>query len=168
MHDPTARSGLTGLQEILEEGVALLAGLHRSEESLQEQLIRGDYRALAAAEKERSELQRRLAALEEKRRQLVPRGMSIRGFMAQLAGTKTAATRDGEAGPDLLPALLDQFRDELLQVYALQEVNRELLRERLRFSREIQALLLGREAYTDRGEASHSAEKSTIMLDRNC
>lgn len=152
------------LRETLEEGISLMDGLCRSEENLQRQLIQGDYRTLIATTAERDELQRRLAAFEARCRLLVPRGMKLTDY---IQSSNPAATAGGTADLERLQALHGQLRDTLLQVGALQEINRALFRERVRFSREMQALL-GGEAYNDRGEPSLAMRENTTGLDRNC
>ncbi len=167
VHDPMTRSASVSaeLEEILQEGVALLAGLLCSEETLQKQLIQGDYRAISATAGERDELQRRLAAFETRREKFFPRGTKIGDGLVQ---TDTVLAPGGTGGRERLQALLGQFREALLQVYALQGINRELLRERLRFTREMQALLSGDKAYNDRGEPASAVQEDVARLDRNC
>lgn len=173
MSDSSVQATASALLELLHEGLALLAGLHRLEEDMQEQLIQGRFRELAAGEKTRGEWQFLLASLEERLRSVVPPGMVLRDCMAQLAGlpagAKSEPEREGSgAGRDAPADLFNHLRARLVQVRALQEVNRALLQERLRFSREMQALLLGRELYDVRGQVPPSAAECAAALDRSC
>lgn len=148
------------LDEILNDAIRLFKMLHQSEEQLREQLITGDYRALIETEKNRSLLQEQITALEERRTALAPEGTGLRKYIKTKIGKSSQA--------DLLTKLAAVL-EELREIKVLNEVNRSLMVERLRFSKELQeALLAAKMTYNERGRLTQEDEDSFRNLDRNC
>lgn len=59
--------------------------------------------------------------------------------------------------------------EELREIKVLNEVNRSLMVERLRFSKELQeALLAAKTTYNERGRLAQEGKDSIRNLDRNC
>lgn len=148
------------LDEILNDAIRLFKLLHQSEEQLREQLITGDYRALIEAEKKRSLIQEQVTTLEERRKALVPEGTGLRKYIR---------TKVGKSSQVELLTKLAAVLEELREIKVLNEVNRSLLVERLRFSKELQeALLAAKMTYNERGRLTQEDEDSFRNLDRNC
>ncbi len=157
---PSYRKRLMLLDEILNDAIRLFKLLHQSEEQLREQLITGDYRALIEAEKKRSLIQEQVTTLEERRKALVPEGTGLRKYIR---------TKVGKSSQVELLTKLAAVLEELREIKVLNEVNRSLLVERLRFSKELQeALLAAKMTYNERGRLTQEDEDSFRNLDRNC
>jgi hypothetical protein len=154
------RKRLILLEEILTDGVRLFKMLHQSEEQLRRQLITGDYQAMIEAEEKRSLIQHQISALEEKRKGLVPEGTGMQKYIKTKVGMSSQ--------PELLVKLAN-ILEELKAVRVVHEVNRTLLEERLRFSKELQeALLAAKLTYDQRGQLKSEDEGCSLNIDRNC
>ncbi len=157
---PSYQKRLLLLREILAEGINLFRMLHDSEEQLREQLITGDHRALIEAEKKRVLIREQIAALEERRKALVPEGTGLRSFIKTMVGKNSQAE---------LLSKLALILGELREIKVIHEVNRNLLEERLRFSQELrEKLQAARLTYDERGQLNKLEDGPLPNLDRNC
>ncbi len=157
---PSYRKRLMMFKEILTDGSKLFKMLRESEEQLQEQLLTGDHRSLTEAEENRSLLRKKIAALEERRKELVPDNMGMQKYIR----TMVPKSSQGE-----MITHLEKVLEELKQIKVVHEVNRSLLEERLRFSKEIRETLLSPKiTYDERGQLTKSPVRPIQNLDRNC
>jgi len=160
MKAPSYRKRLKLLGNILSDGIKLFRMLHDSEELLREQLIKGDYQALIDAEEKRSLIQDQVNALEERRKALVPEGTGLQKYIRTTIGKSSQAE---------LFSKLAEIIEELKSIRIIHEVNRSLLQERLRFTRELQERLLSdRFTYDERGQLKNEKRNSIKNLDTNC
>ena len=160
MNKPSYQARQHHLEEVLDEGISLFQKLHKSEEELREQLIKGDHKALIEAEGQRNALREQIAALEEKRKTFVPEGRGLRSYI------KTMIAKSSQ---ERLLEKLATIMSELREIKALHEVNRSLLEERLRFSKELQERLSeARFTYDERGELRDVKQDSPGNIDRSC
>jgi len=158
-HQPTSDA----IQMLLSKGNRLFSELLQVEERLRELLIKGEARKIMGVEDYRINLHKQIASLEEKRRALIPHGTGI--------GSYIKSVFDKSEQHEMLEKL-ESIQDKLKQIRVLQEVNRCILQERLRFSRELQDLLHQlhhqKEIYDDRGQLQLFQNGTAINLDRNC
>jgi len=148
------------LKEILIDGGNLFKMLRESEEQLQEQLITGDHRALVEAEENRTLLRSKISVLEEKRKSLVPEDTGMHRYI------KTMVAKSSQVE---MIASLDEVLEELKRIKVIHEVNRSLLEERLRFSKEIrESLFASKITYDERGQLTRNQLRPSQNLDRNC
>ena len=160
MTAPSYRKRLMLLEEVLTEGEKLFRMLLQSEEQLRELLIRGDYKAVLDAEEKRSIIRKNIEQMEEKRKMIISEGESLRSYIK---------AKIGKSRQDQMIAVLDNIREVLLQIKAFNEVNRVLLEERLRFSKELQACLTAnRLTYNEKGKLRKGNQGPLQSLDRNC
>ncbi len=160
MKAPSYRKRLMLLDDILSDGIKLFRMLHESEELLREQLIKGDYQALMDAEEKRNLIQNQVNALEEKRKALVPEGTGLQKYISTAIGKSSQAKLLGK---------LAVIIEELKSIRVIHEVNRSLLQERLRFTRELQEIQLAdRMTYNERGQLKNENRNSIKNLDTNC
>jgi|LFRM01.1.fsa_nt_gb hypothetical protein len=160
MKAPSYRQRLEMLRDILETGQSLFSRMRQVEEQLQAQLIAGDHAAVSADEGLREELQRELAALEKKRRALLPAGMGMHRYITTFVGRSRQE--------DYLKKL-EAVRAELQKLAALHEVNRTLLAERLRIAAELrEKMAADRITYDRRGQLEEDRAGDAFNLDRNC
>jgi hypothetical protein len=160
MKAPSYRKRLILLEDILSDGIKLFRTLHESEELLREQLIKGDYQAVMDAEEKRSLIQNQVNALEERRKALVPEGTGLQKYIRTTIGRSSQAE---------LLAKLAEIIEELKSIRVIHEVNRSLLQERLRFTRELQERMLAeRITYDERGQLKNENRNSIKNLDTNC
>jgi hypothetical protein len=160
MKAPSYRKRLMLLDEILSDGMTLFKMLHESEELLRKQLVKGDYQALIDAEEKRTLIQSQINALEERRKALVPEGTGLQKYIRTTIGKSSQAELLGK---------LAEIIEELKSIRVIHEVNRSLLRERLRFTRELQErLLVDRMTYDKRGQLKDENRNSIKNLDTNC
>lgn len=157
---PSYRKRLMLFDEVLGDAIRLFRMLHQSEEQLREQLITGDYRALIEAEKKRSLIQEQINSLEERRKALVPEGTGLRKYIK---------TKIGKSSQVELLSKLAVILEELREIKVINEVNRSLLVERVRFSKDLQeAMLAAKLTYNERGHLKNEDKNSIRNLDRNC
>jgi hypothetical protein len=160
MTEPSYHKRLMLLEELLADGARLFKMLQESEEQLREQLIAGDYQELMESDKERSFIQQHIASLEERRKSLVPEGTGLQKYIL------TTIQKSRQA--DLL-VKLSRVTELLKQIKVHHEVNKVLMEERLRFSRELQeSLLEARLTYDERGQLKNEDKGPAKNLDRNC
>ena len=160
MNKPSYQARQQQLEAVLDEGILLFQKLHQSEEELRGQLIKGDHKALAEAESQRNALREQIAALEEKRKAIVPEGTGLRSYV------KTMIAKSNQ---ERLLEKLAVIMSELREIKVLHEVNRSLLDERLRFSKELQdRLSQSRLTYDERGELKEINRDSKGNIDRSC
>lgn len=160
MAGPSYRKRLLLLEEIFADGIKLFKMLHQSEEQLREQLVAGDFRALMETEKVRSLIKEKIASLEDRRRNLVPEEVSLNSYIR----TMIARSRQ----PSLLAALAE-IQEDLRAIRVINEVNRALLEERLRFSKELQeSAFAPKTTYDQKGQLKNGEEGPPQNLDRNC
>lgn len=81
---PSYQQRLMLLEEILADGIELFKLLHESEEQLREQLVKGDHRALIEAEQKRASIREQIAALEDRRKTLVPQGTGLQKYITTM------------------------------------------------------------------------------------
>ena len=160
MKAPSYHKRLMLLEEIISDGVKLFKMLSDSEEQLRKQLITGDHQALIDAEKKRSLIQNQVAALEERRMHLVPEVTGLQEYIKTTIGKSSQ--------PQLL-SQLDQIVKELQNIRVVNEVNRSLLQERLRFSKELRkSFQTTKLTYDRRGKLKNGDDDPIKNLDRNC
>ncbi len=160
MKAPSYRKRLMLLDDILSDGIKLFRMLHESEELLREQLIKGDYQALMDAEEKRTLIQNQVNALEERRKALVSEGTGLQKFIRTAIGKSSQAELLGK---------LAEIIEELKSIRVIHEVNRSLLQERLRFTRELQEMQLAdKMTYNERGQLKNENRNSIKNLDTNC
>lgn len=155
------RKKLILLEEIMTDGVRLFKKLLDSEEQLREQLIAGDYQALLKADQKRSDLQQEINTLEERRKALISTDRSMQSFIK---------TKIGKSSQPGLLEKLATVQETLKKIRVVHEVNRNLLDERLRFSRELQDRLLATKVtyYNQRGQLNKGEAGPSKNIDRNC
>lgn len=159
MKAPSYQKRLMLLEEILSDGVKLFKMLSESEDELRRQLTTGDHLALAAAEKKRVLISNQVTRLEEKRKALIPEGTGVRHYIK---------TTIGKSSQPRLLAQLEQIIKELQQSRVLNEVNRSLLQERLRFSQDLRASLeLSELTYDRKGKLKDDDDQPIKNLDRS-
>lgn len=161
MAAPAYRERMMELSIVLNEGANLFKNILYMEERLRKQLMSGDYRALLSDENTRLDLKQKVADLEERRKTLVPADTGIEQYIKANAGNSNQRA---------LLEKLAEIRETLQEVRALNEVNRVLLEERLRFSRELQELILSsRLAYYDQnGRLQRTDPGAPKNLDQSC
>ncbi len=160
MNKPSYQLRQHQLEEVLDEGILLFQKLHHLEEELREQLIKGDHKALVEAEDRRSTLRQKIAEIEEKRIKIVPEGTGLQSYIKN---------KIAKSSQERLLEKADAVMEELLEIKALQEVNRSLLEERLRFSKELRDKLSeARLTYDERGEIKEIKRGQSNNIDRSC
>ena len=160
MNKPSYQTRQDQLEQVLDEGIILFQKLRQSEEELREQLIKGDHKALVEAESRRNALRDQIAALEDKRKAIVPEGAGLQGYIK---------TKIAKSSQKRLIEKLTAIMSELRETKVLHEVNRSLLDERLRFSKELQdRLSKSRLTYDERGELKDINQDSKGNIDRSC
>ncbi len=154
------RERLKLLDELLTNGITVFKKLYRSEEQLRSQLIKGDHQALLAAEEERNRIQRQVILLEDRRKVLVPDGTGLLTYIKTMIGKSKQAA---------LLAKLEIIQEELINTRVIHEVNRSLLEERIRFTRELQDTLSAtRLTYDKKGQLDKGRDDPSKKIDRNC
>ncbi len=160
MNKPSYQARQYQLEEVLDEGILLFQKLYQSEEELREQLIKGDHKALVEAESRRSVLREQIASVEDRRTAIVPEGAGLQSYI------KTMIARSSQG------RFLEKqatIMSELRKIKVLNEVNRCLLDERLRFSKELQDRLSeARLTYDERGELRDNKQDSSGNIDHSC
>ncbi|GEM_PF-4642224 len=158
---PVYREKAVQLDNVLTEGTKLYKSLLNMEEKLRKQLMKGDYNALLEDEEKRKLLQQEIACLEDKRKSLVPGERSIREYIK---------TRIAKTSQPALLEKLDEIKDILQKTKAVHEVNRALLEERIRFSKELQDLVLNTKIahYDQKGRLQRSGPGAAGSLNRSC
>lgn len=160
MKAPSYRERLLLLEEVLAGGIVLFRRLHESEEQLREQLITGNHRALIEAEEKRASIREEITALEERRKILVPEGTGLQTYIK---------TKIGKSSQGRLLARLNLIIRELREIKVISAVNRNLLEERLRFSKELQEKLLdSRLTYNENGRLKKQETGPSQNLDHSC
>lgn len=160
MNKPSYQTRQHQLEEVLDEGILLFQKLHQSEEELREQLIKGDHKALVEAENRRSVLREQIAVMEDRRKTIVPEGKGLQSYI------KTMIAKSSQ---ERLLEKLAAIMSELREIKVLHEVNRCLLDERLRFSKELKDRLSeARLTYDERGELRDIKQDSSGNIDRSC
>lgn len=160
MNKPSYQLRQHQLEEVLDEGILLFQKLHHLEEELREQLIKGDHKALVEAEDRRSTLRQKIAEIEEKRIKIVPEGTGLQSYIKN---------KIAKSSQERLLEKAAAVMEELLEIKALQEVNRSLLEERLRFSKELRDKLSeARLTYDERGEIKEIKRGQSNNIDRSC
>lgn len=160
MTGPSYRKRLIMLEDILADGVKLFGRLRQSEERMRQHLISGDYEALVELERERDLVQKNIEYLEERRKQLVPGQVSMQRYIKTMVGKSRQEKMLGQ---------LKEIKEILRDIRVVHEVNRALLAERTRFSRELRERLQARKAiYDQRGRLSKGEDDLPQNLDRNC
>ncbi len=158
---PAYREKVIELDIVLSEGTKLFKNILYMEERMRKQLMSGDYKALLSDENTRSDLKQKTADLEDRRKNLVYANTGIEEYIK--------ANVEKSSQPDLLEKLAE-IRRTLQEIRAIHEVNRALLEERLRFSKELQELVLSsRLAYYDQnGRLQRTEPGSPKTLDQSC
>ncbi len=160
MIEPSYRNRLFELKAILDETRCLFTSLHDLEEELQLQLINLDRQAFLASAEKRDKILEQLAALEERKKTLLPGGIGFKTFIYRLIG------KSSQAG------LLEQLETNIKlfdQVRAIHEVNRSLLQEGLRFSKKLEELFsTGKPVYNEQGLLKQEERDAIKNIDRNC
>ena len=128
-----ATHNLKELKKLLQKIADMLTHTRETEEKLQHLIARNQTREIQSMDLYRRQLQEQMQQLEARRQQIVPAGTSIRTYIKEQA--------DAREREEFL-SLLEEIGSLVYQVQNHQEVNRSLLEERLRFSREMQELLL--------------------------
>ncbi len=149
------------LKQLLADIIKTIEEVMKSEESLQDMIIKGDFRWIAETQEHRDMLQAKLTAMEEKRTAIIPEGHSIREYIDRVASDiKTK---------EELWELLNNVSENLHQMKLLNSLNRDLLRERVRFLKEMRQVLLGEDSsYTAMGKVLSANEGEAIKINRTC
>ncbi|MGM0651585.1 MAG: flagellar export chaperone FlgN [Bacillota bacterium] len=159
MNKPSYQLRQHQLEEVLDEGTLLFQKLKHSEEELREHLIKGDHKALIEAEERRSNIKEKITEMEDKRKAIIPEGKGLQGYIKSMV-----AKSSQEIFLKKQAAVMSVLRD----IKALHEVNRILLKERLRFSKELQEILAdSRLTYNEHGQLKDDKQDSS-NIDRSC
>jgi len=155
-----ANHTLNELRHILQETARLLARVKETEMKLQCHIARGQTREIQELEQQRDRLQREVSDLEAKRTLLIPSGSGVRTYIKE-----HATPREREE----FLSLLEEIGGLIYQVQNHQEVNRSLLEERIRFTREMQELLLPTaKTYDPSGQVNYRDGARNSQIDRSC
>ena len=146
------------LKKNLKKSQTQLQKLEEKEWELQELLAKGDAKEIQKLDNYRLELQQELENLKRERNSLLPEGAGLRQYLQE---NTPAGDREEVLG------LLEALTDSLYHLQNVQEVNWDLLRERLRHSREmIELLVPSSKTYDGSGQMYKSQE--TFNIDKNC
>ena len=148
------------LRQILQENKALLTRVRETEEELQDLIARGQARDIQDMEIKREKLQREVNDLEERRQKIVPAGSGVRSYIQEHVAEEELA--------DFI-TLLEEIGGLIYQIQNHQEVNRSLLHERIRFSREVQELFMPTaKTYDPSGQVNYRDGNQNFNIDRSC
>ena len=136
-----------------------LAELEKKEHQLKQLLVKGKVEEIQQLDDYRLTLQKKLERLKQERSRLLPEGMGLRQYLQD----NTPLDQRME-----MTQLLEAVTGSLYHLQSIQDVNRNLLEDRLRHSREvIEAFMPSASTYDDSGQVNQSYGE-TFNINKNC